>query len=257
MTTDEASNVKRAWGFRPVFLALTAILPLVIMPSVAVAGPASSEPALGVSGDVHTTPAECVYSTSVWHVAKQTVVDRRSVRKPYAALNPDERDPNDPRCSVCEADQVRINPALLGLPDLPGFRICYAYAEQVKAALRALAEDPDVRILSITGYRPGRTRGPVVGGMRTWFSNHSYGTAIDINASFNGLYEQCDLLRVDQSTIRRCRLKLGGHWDSRSNPRETIVEGGAIHREFTKFWRWGGALRGGTKDMMHFSLTGQ
>ena len=202
------------------------------------------------------TPTECVYSTNVWHVGKGTVVDRRTVRKPYDALDPDERDPNDPRCTVCEADQVRINPALLGMGGLPAFRVCHAYAEPVKAALRALAADPDARIVSITGYRPGRTRGPIVGGMRTWFSNHSYGTAIDINASFNGLYDRCDVLRVTPSTVRKCVLKLGGHWDPRVNPLETIIEGGAIHREFTKFWKWGGAIRGGLKDMMHFSITG-
>lgn len=199
---------------------------------------------------------ECVYSTSVWHVAKRTVVDRRTVRKPYAALTAEERDPGEPRCSVCESDQVRIDPAELGLGGLPGFRVCHVYVEPVKAALRALAKEPSVRIESITGYRPGRTRGPIVDGVRTWFSNHSYGTAIDINASHNGLYTSCDVKRLTPGAIRKCRLQLGGRWNPLSNPRETIVEGGAIHREFTRFWRWGGAIPGRTKDMMHFSITG-
>lgn len=246
MTFEKASNANRAGAFRTGILALSGVLACLLS-----ALPAQADPAGG-----RQTPTECAYSTSVWHVGKKTVVDRRTVHKPYSALDDDERDPNDPRCTVCEADQVRINPAKLGLSGLPAFRVCHAYVDQVNAALRALAADPDVRIISITGYRPGRTRGPVVGGMRTWFSNHSYGTAIDINASFNGLYDRCDVLRVSPSTIRRCQLKLGGRWDPKVNPRETITDDGAIHREFTKFWRWGGSIRGATKDMMHFSITG-
>jgi hypothetical protein len=253
---DDATHANRDCAFRSGILVLSSFLAcLTTSPSVG-ADPVAPMNAPGVSGGGRPTPTECVYSTSVWHVGKKTVVDRHKVRKPYAALDADERDPNDPRCTVCEADQVRINPAKLGLSGLPAFRVCHAYVDEVTAALKALAAEPDVRIISITGYRPGRTRGPVVGGMRTWFSNHSYGTAIDINASFNGLYDRCDVLRVSPSTIRRCHLRLGGRWDPKVNPRETIIEGGAIHREFTKFWRWGGAIRGATKDMMHFSITG-
>ncbi len=220
--------------------------------SAAATDPAVARPARQASQG----GGECVYSTSVWHVAKRTVVDRRTVRKSYAALTAEERDPGEPRCSVCESDQVRIDPAELGLGGLPGFRVCHVFVEPVKAALRALAKDPSVRIDSITGYRPGRTRGPIVDGVRTWFSNHSYGTAIDINASHNGLYTACDVKHLTSGAVRKCRLQLGGRWDPEANPRETIVEGGAIHREFTRFWRWGGAIPGGTKDMMHFSITG-
>lgn len=275
MAFDKANHANRDGAVRSGMLVLSGLLFGLILPlelrsepvasvvteagtadAATVAAPAEAVTAPGTPGGGRPTPTECVYSTSVWHVEKKTVVDRRTVRKPYSALDPDERDPNDPRCTVCEADQVRINPALLGLSGLPAFRVCHAYVEQVKEALRTLAKDPDVRIVSITGYRPGRTRGPVVGGMRTWFSNHSYGTAIDINASFNGLYDRCDVLRVSASTVRRCSLRLGGRWDPKVNPRETITEDGTIHREFTKFWRWGGAIRGATKDMMHFSITG-
>ena len=254
-TRDRVSGLRpSAWPMTPAFLLAFLLVPLA-------AGADAPDDAMGadvaaVASAQRPTPTECVYSTNVWHVGKGTVVDRRVVRKSYDALDADERDPNDPRCTVCEADQVRIDPARLGLGGLPAFRVCHAYAEPVRAALRALAADPDTRIVSLTGYRPGRTRGPIVGGMRTWFSNHSYGTAIDINASFNGLYDRCNVSQVTPSAVRKCVLKLGGHWNPGGNPMETIVEGGAIHREFTRFWNWGGAIRGGLKDMMHFSITG-
>lgn len=175
MAFDKANHANRDGAVRSGMLVLSGLLFGLILPlelrsepvasvvteagtadAATVAAPAEAVTAPGTPGGGRPTPTECVYSTSVWHVEKKTVVDRRTVRKPYSALDPDERDPNDPRCTVCEADQVRINPALLGLSGLPAFRVCHAYVEQVKEALRTLAKDPDVRIVSITGYRPGR-----------------------------------------------------------------------------------------------------
>ena len=93
-------------------------------------------------------------------------------------------------------------------------------------------------------------------GVRSQFSNHSFGTAVDINPGSNGLYDQCDVPRIDEKSIKRCRLRIGGKWNPGKRPSKTIVRDGPVHQAFTRFWKWGGEIGGNTKDMMHFSLTG-
>jgi len=86
-------------------------------------------------------------------------------------------------------------------------------------------------------------------GLRTDYSNHSFGVAVDINAEANGLYDRC------MEWGPECRLRLGGEWDPH-NPL-SVVEGNAPHRHMTDIGLlWGGALEGRQKDFMHFSLTG-
>jgi hypothetical protein len=228
-------------------------------------GTGSSSASPGEEGDSardreapRVTPETCTYRTYSWSVEERRAVNRERVEKPYDEVDDDERDPTDPRCTVCLEDQSEIDPALLGLEGLEPFRVCYAYRNAIEDALRRIAESGDFEIVEITGYRVGRTRGRVVDGLRTEWSNHSFGTAIDINADYNGLYGSCDVDEVTPESLAGCRRRVGGDWDPASHPRRTVVRGGVVYEAFTGElgWRWGGEIEGATRDMMHFSLTG-
>ncbi len=105
-------------------------------------------------------------------------------------------------------------------------------------------------IATLTGYRVGRTRGPLdARGLRTQYSNHSLGVAIDINAETNGLYDRC----VEWGP--HCRLRIGGKWDPHNSLSITRGRAPHTHMEAVGF-KWGGELTGRQKDFMHFSLTG-
>ena len=178
----------------------------------------------------------------------------RTVRKRRSELAADEVAPDDPSCSVCSEDQAEVS-----VPGLRPFLLCRTWAPRVQAALRAIQASGTFRIERVSAYRVGRTRGPLVGGRRTVFSNHSYGTAIDLNAHHNGLYRRCRLAGppAQASDLRACRLGIGGAWDPRRRPRTTVTADGVAYRELTRFWRWGGELPGQLKDLMHFSVTGE
>ncbi|TVQ99847.1 MAG: hypothetical protein EA398_11870 [Deltaproteobacteria bacterium] len=199
----------------------------------------------------------CTFSMYHWSTVERRAVQRRTVRQTRADLAPDEHDPDDPRCTVCEEDQATIVPAELGIPGVAPFQVCVHWQDALEDALRTIADDGSFEIRELVGYRPGRTRGRIENGLRMELSNHSYGTAIDINASWNGLYRRCNV-EVSPDTIGRCQLGVGGAWDPVRNPRLTITRDGLVHRVFTEHvgWRWGGDIAGATKDMMHFSITG-
>jgi hypothetical protein len=202
-------------------------------------------------------PTRCSYAMYNWSVTKKRGVNRRTEDHDYATVEGDERDPNDEVCTLCEQDQVEIDPADLGL-DVKPFKVCWAYADKVRAALATIADSGEFEIVSITGYRPGRTRGRVAQGMRMELSNHSYGTAIDINAKYNGLYRRCSVEATDETSIEGCTLGVGGAWNPTAMPRVSIAPGGVVVTTFTEDvgWKWGGSIEGRTKDFMHFSLTG-
>ena len=196
----------------------------------------------------------CSYSTYAWDVKRKRAVNRRQVRKKRSALTRDERDPDAPQCTVCKQDQVELR-----IEGLPSVTVCRHFAKPLRKALTAIRDSGEFDIKTLKGYRPGRTRGPIVAGKRSLFSNHSYGAAIDINAKQNGLYRRCKLDKLPRKTsdISRCRLGVGGRWDPTGRPRVTIVPDDVVHREMTRFWKWGGALEGRMKDFMHFSVTGK
>lgn len=198
--------------------------------------------------------ATCSYSTYEWDTRKKKGVGHREVTKPRAELAEDERDPGDPRCTVCREDQVEV--AVAGAPKVT---VCAHYAAQVEAALTAVVKSDRFTLRSLKGYRPGRTRGDIRDGLRTQFSNHSYGTAIDVNAQENGLYRKCPLSAPPKTAkdIAHCKLGVGGAWDPKRRPKLTILRDGVVFAEFTRFWKWGGDLPGPLKDFMHFSLTGE
>jgi hypothetical protein len=197
----------------------------------------------------------CTYATSQWDVVRRTSSHAQHIDKPYAEVTADERDPNEPRCSVCREDQVRIEPKALGVNAAP-FQVCHVYAADVRSALQAVAADTSFIITTLIGYRVGRTRGAIVDGLRTEWSNHSFGAALDINAGHNGLYGACNIPSVTRDAIATCHLRVGGVWDPVKRPTTTITTASSVYRAFRKFWRWGGEISGGTRDMMHFSPSG-
>jgi hypothetical protein len=95
-----------------------------------------------------------------------------------------------------------------------------------------------------------KSRGAADGnGNRIGFSNHSFGTAIDINPEQNGLYDNCITFGP------QCRLLRGGEW--RPGTPGTLDKNGDIVTLFKQAgFQWGGEIVGKQKDFMHFSLTG-
>jgi hypothetical protein len=202
-------------------------------------------------------PETCTYSAYAWDTKKGKSTDHFTVSKPYSEVTEDERDPNVPECTICREDQVEIDPHAFGV-NHGTIRICHVYAEQVKSALTEIAKSGEFDIEKLEGYRPGKTRGKVdKNGLRTQWSQHSYGTAIDINANHNAIYSQCTEKIVGSSQdVKNCKRGIGGAYQPEKFPRVSIVKDGVVYRIMTKFWKWGGEIEGTTKDIMHFSVTG-
>ena len=94
------------------------------------------------------------------------------------------------------------------------------------------------------------TRGPTdAEGLRTAFSNHSFGVALDVNAELNGLYDRCPSFGPD------CRLLLGGRWQPDA-PGGLSADSAVVEALREAGLRWGGEIAGKQKDFMHFSPTG-
>ena len=203
------------------------------------------------------TPATCTYTAYAWDTVKKRSTNHFSVSKPYSEVTDDERDPSDPRCTICSEDQVTIDTAQFGLKT-GKIRICYAYADNVASALKTIAESGQFDIEKLEGYRPGRTRGPIdANGLRTLWSNHSFGAAIDINAHKNAIYSQCpNPIKGSRDDVLTCKRGIGGSYDPQKNPRTSITHDGIVYQTMTTFWKWGGEIEGDTKDIMHFSITG-
>jgi hypothetical protein len=188
-------------------------------------------------------PDTCTYTTYRWSVPLKRSVDHHTVRLAYADLRPEEVDAAT-GCSVCEEDQRWIEVA-----GLPRIRLCRKLAPQIEATLERLAES-GVPLNSLTGYRVGKTRGPTdAEGLRTVFSNHSFGVALDVNAELNGLYDRCIDFGPD------CRLLLGGRWQPDA-PGGMSANGAAVMALGEAGLRWGGEIAGRQKDFMHFSPSG-
>lgn len=183
---------------------------------------------------------DCHYQTWSWSVRERRPVDVRQIVTSKAKLTPEERGPHH-GCTVCEEDQTTVTVA-----ELP-FKICRRYAHRIEQALIGLHRQ-GFPLKELEGYRVGKSKGPVDSqGLRTQFSHHSYGVALDINASLNGLYENC------VSFSPACRLIRGGAYD--------VTRKGAITPAIAELFKsqgfkWGGELPGQQKDFMHFSPTG-
>lgn len=234
--------------------------PLGVTPTDSVTDTAEgSTPAANVAPEIgRVTPETCTYEMYNWSVSQRRAVNHRTVSKLYEEVEGDERDPEDARCTVCSEDQERVDVEALGIDGVGDIRVCWAHRANVEAALREVVDSGEFEIQELVAYRPGRTRGAVRDDMRQELSNHSYGTAIDINAGDNGLYRDCNLRELTVSGISGCTLGVGGAWNPQSRPRTSITRDSVVYRAFTGTagWQWGGEISGSTRDIMHFSLTG-
>jgi hypothetical protein len=185
----------------------------------------------------------CTYETWDWNTGLRRAENHRRVEKPRAALTNEEKGPV-PGCSVCEEDQAEVR-----LEGLAPFRICRLFRDRVERALLA-ARREGFPLLTVVGYRVGRSKGGLdAEGRRTELSNHSFGTALDVNSGRNGLYDRCEQFGP------ACHLLRGGAY--RPGEPGSITKESPLVRELRKEgFRWGGELRGLQKDFMHFSRTG-
>ena len=194
-----------------------------------------------VGAFAHADP--CTYDSWDWDKVHKKVVNRKKISKLKSELQPEELG-NLPGCSVCQEDQVVVRMARV-----PVFKICKVLSEKVKRVIQR-ARDSGFVFASIVGYRVGRTKGELNrNGLRTQFSNHSFGTAIDFNSEENGLYDSCIKWGP------KCQLIRGGPYQSeapRSINRQSILYQGMMSEGF----KWGGEINGKQKDFMHFSLSG-
>lgn len=189
------------------------------------------------------SPKVCRYSTWEWNTRTRKSVNHRWVTKPFGEITREEKDPAS-RCSVCEADQITVR-----IDGIPKFRICKYFARKVTTALLEI-RDSGFPFRTVIGYRVGRTRGkPDAKGLRTRFSNHSFGTAIDLNAGLNGMYSNCVVFG------EACRLIRGGPWLPHI-PGTLTANSIAVMALKAIGWKWGGQIAGRQKDFMHFSLSG-
>lgn len=192
---------------------------------------------------VRSEPSDCSYEMQVWNVYEKRSVITKNVEHPYSELRPEEIDPVT-GCTVCSEDQERISILPLQL-----FSVCFKLAPRVRSSLGDMVRNGAL-INTVVGYHVIKSRGPIDGnGNRTGFSNHSFGTAIDINPEQNGLYDTCITFGP------ACRLIRGGEW--RPGTPGTLDKNSDIVSLFKEAgFKWGGEIAGKQKDFMHFSLTG-
>jgi len=185
----------------------------------------------------------CTYTDWAWNVETKSVSGFREISTTRHNLTKAQIHPDLP-CSICREDMEEV---FIG--DLKPVLMCHIVAGAVEDALN-LAAEQGFEIETLTGYRVGRTKGPVDGdGLRTEYSHHSFGLAIDINAELNGLYGNCFEFGPD------CRLRRGGEWQP-GTPGTITKTSPAYDALQPLGFKWGGELYGRQKDFMHFSLSG-
>jgi hypothetical protein len=188
------------------------------------------------------TNPNCEYSYTVWNTIQKKSEGPFRIIKPYAQLAPYEKSPEG--CTPCESDQQQVR-----LKNGLSFTACKKFAQQFQTTLDRVL-DTGRKIETVLSYRPSISKGQADSqGRRTIFSHHAFGTAIDINENFNGLYGNCL------------------NW----NPGCQLIKGGAYSPyhpfsirdkdEFVTYFKgigleWGGKIRGIQKDFMHFSFDG-
>ena len=196
-----------------------------------------------ISPTVHAA-STCHYTYTVWNTNLKGNSKTQTVRKSKDQLNPNEQGPWG--CTVCEEDQITLK-----LQNGMELKLCKNIAKKTETSLNQLI-DSGVTINSLKGYRPSISRGPVdAKGNRTLFSNHAYGTAIDINQKHNGLYYNC------KTWSKNCSLRMGGHYKPlKSKLSFTSTHPMVIQMKKTGY-QWGGEIQGQMKDFMHFSPDGK
>ncbi|MCP4471401.1 MAG: M15 family metallopeptidase [Gammaproteobacteria bacterium] len=185
----------------------------------------------------------CTYSTYKWNAYQRSAVEFEEVSKLYSDLTPEEID-TQTDCSICREDQVSV--LIAGKHSV---QVCKHIAPSIESAL-SLATNAGQEIEEIRGYRVGMTKGALDGeGNRTQFSNHSFGTAIDVNPQNNGLYENC----IDFGA--HCILRKGGEW-AKDHRLSLHAQSPVVIEMKLSGFKWGGEIQGKQKDFMHFSYSG-
>lgn len=187
--------------------------------------------------------AQCTYEYSIYNVYLRKSIKRIKVVTTRNQLNP--RLIDEIGCSICLQDQVEVI-----LDNGIKFLTCYKIAKNLKRVLND-ALSRNFFIQKVVSYRPQMSRGKTdQNGNRTIFSNHSFGSAVDINPSHNGLYDNC--IKWNPS----CRLRMGGRWNPEFDLL-SIKRNDSLVKDMSKIGlKWGGELVGRQKDFMHFSLHG-
>jgi hypothetical protein len=185
---------------------------------------------------------DCSYSVFKWNTIQRKIIGPIEVKKMKSELSKLEIGPYG--CTVCREDQKRIK-----LANGREVLLCNKIAGKLKYQLdQALFSGFPVNTLK--GYIVKMTRGEIdKKGFRTGFSNHSYGTAIDINRNDNGMYNKC----LEFSPA--CVLSQGGKW-SVENPNSIKADSMLVNGLKEIGLKWGGEIKGKQKDFMHFSTTG-
>jgi len=188
-------------------------------------------------------PESCTYELQLWNVIEKRSVTTKNVEHSYSELRPEELDPAT-GCTVCSEDQE-----LISTPPLPPFSVCFKLAPSVRSILGDMVRRGAL-LRTVVGYHVIKSRGVIdKNGNRTGFSNHSFGTAIDLNSEQNGLYDNCISFGPE------CRLIRGGEW--KPGVPGTLDKNSDIVKMFKQAgFQWGGEIAGKQKDFMHFSLTG-
>jgi D-alanyl-D-alanine carboxypeptidase-like protein len=199
--------------------------------------------ASGAVAETRPLPSACTYEMQVWNVNTKSSLDLKKIQHSYHDLRSEEIDP-ETGCTVCSEDQV-----LIDIRPLAHFFVCYKIAPRVRDTVLSLSLK-GAPIKTITGYRVIKSRGAAdENGNRTAFSNHSFGTAIDINAEQNGLYDNC----IEFGP--QCRLLRGGEWRP-GTPGTLDKNNDIVVLLKREGFRWGGEIAGKQKDFMRFSMTG-
>ena len=203
---------------------------------------------MAVLGFIYAFPAHaeqsmCSYTSYDWNTYTKASVNHRKISHLYSMNQPYEIH-QATGCTVCEQDQIEIS-----LPGVSGFKVCKFLAANIKTALSTATKN-GAKIFLVTAYRVGMTKGDIDStGIRTQFSNHSFGIAIDINAEQNGLYDHC--IQFGPA----CRLIRGGAWQP--DQVGSLTANSQLVIAFSQIGlKWGGKIQGQQKDFMHFSPNG-
>ena len=191
----------------------------------------------------HKSENQCTYNYTVWNTVQKKSIKMEPIQTSMENLDPKFIDSFG--CSICQEHQRDIV-----LKNGVAFKACYIFADKIQKVLNQ-ALNRGYPIKTVTAYRPSKSRGfPDKQGNRTLFSNHSFGSAIDVNPEHNGLYNNCEQWN---ST---CKLRIGGKWEPGVNPYSITAKSLLVREMESIGLKWGGSIEGSMKDFMHFSKEG-
>lgn len=184
----------------------------------------------------------CHYTVSVWNTRLKKTTRSFSVIKNKHELT--EKEIGKYGCTVCVEDQDEVV-----LKNGIRFQICAKTKRLVERVLNQYLDEGGA-IFSVVGYRTSRSRGPLnKKGERTLMSHHSFGTSLDINSQYNGLYSKC------VKWGKQCNLVKGGIYSPEGEFSFTS-KNNLVKKLKEEDFYWGGENPGNMKDFMHFSLEG-